>query len=625
MNIRRYILWGLICFAALNVGTSVWNLYGNMTVRETAEQVSDRPLIAVDSAQRLSKLFAQMREIVAQSLSYSDIVTLNQGRSEYEALYAQYEKEVEYLKTIMSPRVQAELDGALAAGEEWKKAAVTLISDEPSQRVPTQSQLTRLEETIHAHIDRAIQFTGADAADLQRQISEKAESAITWNLFSLLASVLVGSLILVITWIKSSRSIGRMEQAARWDNAVLSTLMDAWPDLVFVKDLGSRFVLANRRVASVIGVETPAELIGKSDFDLFPEEVASQFREKEVRVLQSGEFIIGEEEFTESKMGQGAWLSNTKLPIVIDDKIVGLVGVNRDITGMKKAEFALKQHHVELERLVEEKTRELKDKADELEVALEKEREIAVLQRQFVSMVSHEFRTPLTIIDATAQRLLRKCRRELEVDKVEQGLGRMRDAVKRLIGLIESTLDATRIELGKITYNPTEIDVTAVVEEAVQMQTEINPGRLIELDIPERPILMYGDGALLNQVLTNLLSNALKYSDSPAMVRATCCRQDDGILISVSDDGVGIPQDEIEKLFNRFFRASTSQGKPGTGIGLYLVKHLVELHQGEIGVTSQEGVGTIFEVCLPVGSQTSVGESLDAAQAKEKISIGAKS
>ncbi len=621
MNTRRYIFCGLICFAALNVGTSVWNLYGNMTVRDTAEQVSNRPLIAVESAQRLSKLFSRMREIVAQSVSYTTIISMNQGRDDYETLYEEYEREVGYLKTLMSPRVQSELNGALAAGAEWKKAAIMLISDDGSVRIPTQSHLARLEETIHAHLDRAIQFTGADAADLQRQISEKAQAAIAWNLISLVASVLLGSLILVITWIKSSRSIGQMEQAARWDSAVLSTLMDAWPDLVFVKDLGSRFVLANRRVASVIGVDTPAELIGKSDFDLFPEDVASQFREKEVRVLQSGEFIIGEEEFTESNMGQGAWLSNTKLPIVIDGKIVGLVGVNRDITSMKKAEFTLKQHHVELERLVEEKTCELKGKADELEVALEKEREIAVLQRQFVSMVSHEFRTPLTIIDATAQRLLRKCRHELEVDKVEQGLGRVRDAVKRLIGLIESTLDATRIELGKITFSPSEIDVTAVVDEAVQMQTEISPGRLIELDVPERPILMQGDAALLNQVLTNLLSNALKYSDAPAMVRASCSRLNGDVVIAVSDNGVGIPQDELEKLFIRFFRASTSQGKPGTGIGLYLVKHLVELHQGDIGVTSQEGVGTTFRVVLPMVQQT---DANDISHAQVKHAIGAR-
>jgi len=413
-----------------------------------------------------------------------------------------------------------------------------------------------------------------------------------------------------------------MEQAARWDTAVLSTLMDAWPDLVFVKDSEGRFVLANPRVAAVMGTDSPAALIGKSDFDFYPQKLAHEFREKEIRILQSGEFVIGEEEFAESKSGLGTWLSSTKLPIVIDDKIVGLVGVNRDITSTKKAEFALKEHHVVLERLVQEKTSELKDKADKLEVALETERETAILQRQFVSMVSHEFRTPLTIIDATAQRLLRKCRQEIEIERVEQGLGKVRDSVKRLTGLIESTLDATKIELGKITYNPSEIDVTAVVEEAVQMQTEINSGRLIELDIPERPILMQGDARLLNQVMTNLLSNALKYSDAPAMVRATCFQDGEVVRITVSDDGVGIPQDELEKLFNRFFRASTSQGKPGTGIGLYLVKHLIDLHGGEIGVTSKEGQGTTFHFALPVkggGNATDAGPSEIGAAASAEI------
>lgn len=605
MNTRRYIFWGLICFAALNVGTSVWNLYGNMSLRDTAQQVSDRPLIAVGSAQRLAKLFSQMREIVAQSVSYTDIVEMNQGRREYENLYGAYEQEVAYLKGLMSARVAAELDGALTAGADWKRAALTLISDEPSQLIPTQAHLHNLEQTIHAHIDRAIQYTGADASELQQQIFNKAQSAINWNIASLLAGLALGTVILVITWKKSSSSIGKMEQAARWDTAVISTLMNAWPDLVFVKDSDGKFVLANQRVAAVLGAESASELIGKSDFDFYPEDLASEFQEKEIRILKSGDFVVGEEEFSESKTGPGTWLSSTKVPVVIDQNIVGLVGVNRDITENKKAEFALKEHHIVLERLVQEKTSELRDKADELEVALEKEREVAVLQRQFVSMVSHEFRTPLTIIDATAQRLLRKCRQEIEVEKLEQSLGRVRDAVKRLTGLIESTLDATKIELGKITFSPAEVDITSIVEEAVQMQTEINPGRLIELDIPDRPVLMFGDGQLLNQVLTNLLSNALKYSEPPAMVRATCHRNDEGAVITVSDEGVGIPPDEVEKLFGRFFRASTSQGKPGTGIGLYVVKHLIDLHKGQISVTSNEGVGTTFQVTLPMLDQMS--------------------
>lgn len=245
------------------------------------------------------------------------------------------------------------------------------------------------------------------------------------------------------------------------------------------------------------------------------------------------------------------------------------------------------------------RTAELERRSDQLEQALSKERALNELQRQFVSMVSHEFRTPLTIIEGSAQRMMRRADR-LTPDDVQQRTGRIRSAVKRMTGLIESTLSVSRLDAGKFEMNPTYIDAAELVAENCRLQREISASHAISVDVGaiSRPI--YADSDLLNQIFANLLSNAIKYSPNGCTIEVWGYIEDEQVLVSIRDYGLGISANDVPRLFERFFRAGTSTGIAGTGIGLHLVKQLVELHGGSIAVESVEGKGSTFTVGLPI-------------------------
>ncbi len=238
-----------------------------------------------------------------------------------------------------------------------------------------------------------------------------------------------------------------------------------------------------------------------------------------------------------------------------------------------------------------------------IEEALANEQKINGLQRQFVSLVSHEFRTPLSVIDGNAQRVLRRIE-TIPRERIASGLEKCRGSVNRLVGLMESVLSSSRLEAGTIEFAPTPCDLFKAVSEATENQQEISSDHQIIVDIDQLPKEVVADVKLVSQIFSNLLSNAVKYSPNSSTVWVNGYQSDDMAVISVRDQGVGIPEEDLKKLFGQFFRASTAVGIPGTGIGLHLVKHLVEMHGGTIAAESIEGEGSTFTVKLPINGQS---------------------
>ena len=233
-----------------------------------------------------------------------------------------------------------------------------------------------------------------------------------------------------------------------------------------------------------------------------------------------------------------------------------------------------------------------------LERALVVEREANELHRRFVAMASHEFRTPLAVIDGAAQRLLSRAPVE-NPDSVGR-LDRIRHAVSAMTMLIDRTLSSARLEAGSIAVETQTFDIGAMIHELCERQRQISPGFEIATSIPDGELLLDGDPRLLEQVFGNLLSNAVKYSGKSRRIEVDLASVGDGELrIAVRDRGIGIDADEVDKLFTRFFRARTAKGISGTGIGLHLARELVRLHDGRIEVRSRIGEGTSFIVTLP--------------------------
>ena len=180
--------------------------------------------------------------------------------------------------------------------------------------------------------------------------------------------------------------------------------------------------------------------------------------------------------------------------------------------------------------------------------------------------------------------------------------GKIRAAVLRLTHLIENLLDSSRlIDAGVgLYFNPEEMDLAALLHEACQLHREIAPGSQIDERFATTALRMTGDPKLLFQMFSNLISNAVKYSPSGSLVEISAALEAEQAVVEVKDNGIGIPAKDIGALFERYYRGSNVSGIVGTGVGLYLVKMVVEVHGGEVAVESTEGKGSTFSVRLPV-------------------------
>jgi two-component system, OmpR family, sensor kinase len=242
----------------------------------------------------------------------------------------------------------------------------------------------------------------------------------------------------------------------------------------------------------------------------------------------------------------------------------------------------------------------LEQQATMLRERLAEEQRLMLLQRNFVSMASHEFRTPITIIDGHAQRLLRMKDR-LTSDDLAERARKIRNAVRRMTHLIENLIDSMRVIDGdvKLYFHPAAIDVAALLHEACQLQREIAPQAQILEDFHRGAPTIVGDANLLFQVFSNLLSNAIKYSPDGGAISVSLEPGESSVTVAVQDRGIGIRESDRARLFERYFRGSNTAGSVGTGLGLYFVKTVVDLHKGQVTVESQEGEGSKFQVTLP--------------------------
>lgn len=234
-----------------------------------------------------------------------------------------------------------------------------------------------------------------------------------------------------------------------------------------------------------------------------------------------------------------------------------------------------------------------------LERSLEQERQASAFYRSFAAMISHQFRTPLTIIDSGLQRLLRRGETMTRKEHHTR-YQRMREAVAQMTRLVESSLTTARLDGGKVEARPEACDMVALTRAVCQLQEEASGQRRIEVQPTASRLLAWCDRSLVEQVLANLLSNALKYSpaDTTITVRLDVDDQD-RVVCAVSDRGMGIPVDEQPRLFERYFRSRHVTNSTGIGLGLNIARHLARLQHGDLTVITQEGQGTTFTLILP--------------------------
>ncbi|MBL8689466.1 MAG: PAS-domain containing protein [Rhodospirillaceae bacterium] len=350
----------------------------------------------------------------------------------------------------------------------------------------------------------------------------------------------------------------------------LVTAIDTAPDGLTVVEPSGRIVVVNDRVAEVLPELAHVLIVGADLPDVLSQAAAS-FGLPATWVDRHLGLFREEASYTaELHLPSGRWLqlSASRTP---DGSVVARLA---DITVYK-------------------------DASDALQVSVDKEREIARLHRDFVSMASHQFRTPLAIIDAAAQRIAR-----IKASDLQKGIPEhasiVRTAASKMTALINSLLNSARLDSGDVEYAPRPVLIGPLIQEICRRHQEIAPSVEIRSDLSELPSVLFCDPLLIEQIFANLLSNAVKFAGSRPLVEVIGSRQDSDAIISVRDFGVGIPKEDQERIFQRFNRARTASGIAGTGIGLNLAHRLAALHGGRLEVESQVGEGSCFSLCLPL-------------------------
>ena len=242
---------------------------------------------------------------------------------------------------------------------------------------------------------------------------------------------------------------------------------------------------------------------------------------------------------------------------------------------------------------------QLKEQSQKLESLLKKEQEASEIQKQFISMVSHEFKTPLTIIDGNAQIMERRAG-EITMDIIQKRSKTIRSAVSRLINLMDGILSSNMLETGNMTFDPAPFDLKGLIEELCTEQADLTPDLVISSDLGKIPDAVNLDKKMMTLIISNLLSNAVKFSSESPTIEINAELRDGLLLLQFNDNGIGIPESEHDRIFSRFYRASNTAGITGTGIGLNLVRQLVSLQSGTIKLVSVEGEGTTFYLTFPI-------------------------
>ncbi len=398
---------------------------------------------------------------------------------------------------------------------------------------------------------------------------------------------------------------------------------------IIMIDESGKILLANPVSEKMFGY-SPDTLVGRSLEDLLPE----RFRGKHLGFRKQFNQHPSPRRMGIGRDLRAKRLNGSEFPVEIslsfthfNDQMLSMAFVT-DITQRKLAEDALKkseeqliEYAAELEKKVQSRTEALnlsvqklekvnkdleqqilvrKRAEEETRKALEKERELNELKSKFVSIASHEFRTPLSAILSSTS-LIKQYKERGELDKVEKHIDRVKSSVNHLTTILNDFLSLGKLEEGRIEVNPENVSLSSFFDE---IKEEVKPvlkeRQQLIIDVKQPKKDFFTDPKILRSILFNLISNASKYSDAGKRIWLEVTPAGDQVKVEVQDEGIGIPQEEVKHVFDRFFRARNASNIQGTGLGLNIVKRYIDLLGGTITFKSEEDKGSTFTITLPL-------------------------
>lgn len=372
------------------------------------------------------------------------------------------------------------------------------------------------------------------------------------------------------------------EESLRQERYLLRTLIDNLPDYIYIKDTEFRHIINNKANVKLIGASSEEETIGKTVLDYFDPELAAQFMEADRNVLASGQPVLDLEEKIIGHNNEVRWLLTSKIPLVEKGEVVGLIGISRDITELKKAELVLRDLNASLSY-----------HAARLEASN------AELER-FAYVASHDLQEPLRTVRSFLQLLKKRAENQLDSES-HQYIEFAVEGAERMKQLISDLLEYSRIDAVQERREP--VDMNELIMKKIEMMREAVVSSGAQFNIQPLPSIM-AIKLQMESLIQNLVSNAIKYRGNTSPQIAIEGKEEPlHWKFSVSDTGVGIDPLFHDKIFVIFQRANAESKTKGTGIGLAICKKIVEAHGGKIWVESRPEEGSTFH--FTIGKPTS--------------------
>jgi PAS domain S-box-containing protein len=425
----------------------------------------------------------------------------------------------------------------------------------------------------------------------------------------------------IYAFLEDVTELREREKSSRQYEEMYSQILDAVTDMVLAKDKQHRIVYANKAFRDFYGMNMN-ELRGIIDSPVNEPDYTEQYLEDDSYVITTGKTRNIPEEPVTRHDGEVFLFHTIKSPIVDESgNVTNSVGVSRDITQRKINEQKINQLNQDLER----KVQELQTLARKLQAARDEALEASRLKSEFVANISHEIRTPISALIGITELLLGTSLDQEQRDLLELAF----DSGRSLLTIINDILDFSKIEAAKVRLEEKQFSLIRVLNGAVELLSEAAGDKSISMSfsydssIPEQ---LYGDPTRLRQILINLVSNAIKFTEQGAIQIRASIEQREGTWITVrfevEDTGIGLSEEAQSRLFMPFTQidSSTSRKHGGTGLGLAISKRLVELMNGEMGLVSKENSGSTFWFTLPLRTVPDE-QSVSQAESAENPSL----
>lgn len=550
-----------------------------------------------------------------------DVENAMRVEAEENMLWVLHQSEVAALRLIETA-AQAELGeakpGALSLRFDLLASRIALLNDGPQRRFLESGgfgdELDRLTEAlvpIEAMVDG---FTPEDGPQLRealapfpRLFGHAANAAMIagWEDLSgrlesyrdhlqQIAASLVGIMaaggVLAASLVLSLRQSHQRNQMLRRERDFSGLLISSSGEGILAVDRAGRCTVWNDAAAEMVG-QSSEQAVGRKlaevagFFDIAP------VRQGVARALEGETLQLTLQPLFHRSRDTHLYVDVRFFPLHNDGAILGAIVFLHDASARHAAQQKEAQDRDRLEELVSERTRDL-------DSALKRERSAADLYRNFAAMVSHQFRTPLAVADSALQRMIRR-RAHASPDEVAERAERARSAIAGLTRLVESTLDAARLDAGQIGARRVECDLTDIVDVVCTRQHDVAPDRKIEIrtTTPDKAIA-FCDPSHVEQVLENLLSNANNYAPPGPPVTVALHGDEDELFCDVHNSGHAICEADREWIFERNHRGKNSINVAGTGIGLFMARTLARMQNGDVTL-QPTGEGVTFRMTLP--------------------------